>query len=75
MGEDQIAVLKIAWRRRAAATKGVHEAVSGRSRDASQGEWYELQTQLGKCVWLIAVFRTSDDTLESDGYGYACGRR
>lgn len=34
--------------------------------------WYELQTALSKCVWLIAVFDTRTDTLESNGYAYSC---
>lgn len=34
--------------------------------------WYELQTALSKCVWLIAVFDIRTDTLESNGYAYRC---
>jgi hypothetical protein len=34
--------------------------------------WYEMQTQLAACVWAIAVFGTSDNKLESDGYAYTC---
>ncbi len=34
--------------------------------------WYELQTVLSKCIWLIAVFDTRTDTLESTGYAYSC---
>ncbi|HSL69923.1 MAG TPA: hypothetical protein VK864_06750 [Longimicrobiales bacterium] len=34
--------------------------------------WYELQTPLSTCVWLIAVFDTRTDTLESNGYAYGC---
>jgi hypothetical protein len=34
--------------------------------------WYELQTQLTDCLWLIAVFGTADDRLQSDGYAYTC---
>jgi hypothetical protein len=34
--------------------------------------WYELQTALSKCVWLIAVFDIRTDTLESNGYAYSC---
>ena len=34
--------------------------------------WYELQTQVGDCVWLIAVFGVGDDQLQSDGYAYTC---
>jgi hypothetical protein len=37
--------------------------------------WYELQVELRDCLWLIAVFRTSDDQLESDGYAYTCAMR
>ena len=37
--------------------------------------WYELQTPLDECVWLIAVFRVSDDKLESDGHAFTCGKR
>ena len=35
-------------------------------------DWYELQTQVGECVWLIAVFSSGDDRLQSDGYAYVC---
>jgi hypothetical protein len=35
-------------------------------------DWYELQTQLTECLWLIAVFGTKDDKLQSDGYAYTC---
>lgn len=34
--------------------------------------WYELQTALSTCVWLIAVFDTRTDGLESIGYAYSC---
>jgi hypothetical protein len=34
--------------------------------------WYELQTSLSECAWLIAVFRTSTDTLESNAYAGTC---
>jgi hypothetical protein len=34
--------------------------------------WYELQTQVSGCVWLIAVFNAEDDGLESDAYVYTC---
>jgi hypothetical protein len=34
--------------------------------------WYELQTQVSSCVWLIAVFNAADDKLESDAYAYVC---
>lgn len=34
--------------------------------------WYELQTPLSDCVWLIAVFTTSTDRLESNGYARVC---
>jgi hypothetical protein len=37
-----------------------------------ESTWYELQTQLGDCLWLIAVFGVSDNKLESDGYAYTC---
>ena len=35
--------------------------------------WYELQTPLGNCVWLIAVFTTSSDRLDSNGYARVYG--
>lgn len=34
--------------------------------------WYELQTPLSACVWLIAVFGTAADRLESNGYAWTC---
>jgi hypothetical protein len=34
--------------------------------------WYELQTPLGDCIWLIAVFAASSDRLESNGYARTC---
>ncbi|HEY7681665.1 MAG TPA: hypothetical protein VH879_03385 [Gemmatimonadales bacterium] len=34
--------------------------------------WYEMQTQLSDCLWLIAVFGAADDKLQSDGYAYTC---
>jgi hypothetical protein len=34
--------------------------------------WYEMQTRLTDCLWLIAVFGTADDRLQSDGYAYTC---
>jgi hypothetical protein len=34
--------------------------------------WYELQTQVSSCVWLIVVFNVADDKLESDAYVYTC---
>jgi hypothetical protein len=34
--------------------------------------WYELQSQVSSCVWLIAVFNAADDELESDAYAYVC---
>jgi len=34
--------------------------------------WYELQTPLNKCIWLIAIFSTTTDTIESDGYARVC---
>ena len=36
--------------------------------------WYELQTPLSECVWLIAVFTTSADRLESNGFARICGK-
>ena len=36
--------------------------------------WYEMQTRLTDCLWLIAVFGTADDRLQSDGYAYTCTR-
>jgi hypothetical protein len=39
-----------------------------------ESAWYELQTQLSDCLWLIAVFGVSDDKLQSDGYAYTCGQ-
>lgn len=35
--------------------------------------WYELQTPLNGCTWLIAVVETGTDRLESIGYAWACG--
>lgn len=37
-----------------------------------EADWYEMQTQLAACVWAIAVFGTSDNKLESEGYAYTC---
>ena len=37
-----------------------------------ESAWYELQIQVGDCVWLIAVFAVGDDQLQSDGYAYTC---
>ncbi len=37
--------------------------------------WYELQIQVGGCVWLMAVFGAGDNQLQSDGYAYTCKRR
>ena len=37
--------------------------------------WYEVQTPLDECVWLIAVFTTSADRLESNGYARSCSKR
>jgi hypothetical protein len=34
--------------------------------------WYELQTPLSECIWLIAVFGATTDTVESNGYARAC---
>ena len=36
--------------------------------------WYELQTPLSECVWLIAVFTTSADRLESNGWARVCSK-
>lgn len=37
--------------------------------------WYELQTPLNECIWLVAVFSTAGDTIESSGYARICSRR
>lgn len=37
--------------------------------------WYELQTSVGDCIWLIAVFGAGTDRLESSGYAYTCLRQ
>lgn len=37
--------------------------------------WYELQTALSHCVWLIAVFDTGTDVLESTGYAHSCSEQ
>jgi hypothetical protein len=37
-------------------------------------DWYEMQTGLTACLWLIAVFGTTDDRLQSDGYAYTCAK-
>lgn len=37
--------------------------------------WYELQTPLDACVWLIAVFTETADRLDSVGYATACSPR
>lgn len=37
--------------------------------------WYELQTPLSDCTWLIAVFAASTDRLESNGYARSCSRK
>lgn len=34
--------------------------------------WYELQTRLSGCIWLLTVFSVGSDRLESDGYAYVC---
>jgi hypothetical protein len=34
--------------------------------------WYELQTPLRECMWLIAVFGTTNDVIESSGYARIC---
>jgi hypothetical protein len=34
--------------------------------------WYELQTPLNECIWLIGVFGTASDTIESNGYASIC---
>ena len=36
--------------------------------------WYELQMPLNDCVWLIAVFTTSTDRLESNGHARVCAK-
>ena len=40
-----------------------------------ESRWYELQVQVRDCLWLLAVFGATDDTLESDGYAYTCAKR
>lgn len=35
--------------------------------------WYEMQARLSECVWLIAVFGTGTDSLESYGHAWTCG--
>jgi hypothetical protein len=47
----------------------------GAKETQREADWYELQVQLRDCLWLLAVFRVSDDTLESDGYAYTCAKR
>ena len=37
--------------------------------------WYELQTPLNECIWLVSVFSTASDTMESNGYARVCSRR
>lgn len=37
--------------------------------------WYELQTSVSDCIWLIAVFGAGTDRLESSGYAYTCLRQ
>ena len=37
--------------------------------------WYELQTPLSECIWLVSVFSTAGDTIESNGYARVCSRR
>lgn len=37
-----------------------------------ESAWYELQTPLSRCIWLIAVFSATTDTLESNGYIRVC---
>lgn len=37
--------------------------------------WYELQTPLNDCIWLVSVFSTASDTIESNGYARVCSRR
>jgi hypothetical protein len=34
--------------------------------------WYELQTPLSECIWLIAVFGASTDRIESNGCARTC---
>jgi hypothetical protein len=36
--------------------------------------WYEVQTPVKACLWLIAVFSTATDKLESYGYAATCPR-
>lgn len=38
-----------------------------------ESAWYELQTPLSDCIWLIAVFGTGTDRLDSAGYARICG--
>ena len=37
-----------------------------------ESAWYELQTRLNECIWLIAVFTGTTDRLESIGYARTC---
>jgi hypothetical protein len=37
-----------------------------------ESAWYELQTPLSDCVWLIGVFDTNADRLDSIGYARVC---
>jgi hypothetical protein len=34
--------------------------------------WYEMQAQLDRCIWLIAVFTAGTDAIESVGLARAC---
>lgn len=60
-------------------TAGTVEAFKTRYPAARETQrqpgWYEMQVQLAPCVWLIAVFGTADDALQSDGYAYTCRPR
>jgi len=45
---------------------------SGSVETSKNDEQYEVQAPLSKCVWLIGVYRVTDDSLDSAGYGYSC---
>jgi len=36
--------------------------------------WYELQTPLSECIWLIAAFTATTDRHESNGYARICSK-
>ena len=40
-----------------------------------ESAWYELQTPLSECIWLIASFRAASDSIESNGYARLCPSR